>query len=102
MIPNTQIDRLLQGTKIGGRNRNTPSLAAARDYLTGRCRTVQQAADLHGARHNVVSRIVHQIEQLAAQDATRASCVQVGVLIGPEHVDALTAWVDDRGGEVMP
>jgi hypothetical protein len=43
-LTRTQIDRLIQGTRIGGRNRNTPSLAAARDYLSGRYRTVELAA----------------------------------------------------------
>lgn len=100
-LTNSEIDRLLPGTRIGGTGRRAPSLAAARAYLAGRCRTVQQAADLHHSTRQATARVVEQLLRLAAEDAKRAECVQVGVLIPEESLGDLTAWVDDHGGEVV-
>ena len=101
ILTSLQIDRLLLGTRIGGRNRNTASLAAARDYLTGRYRTMALASEIHGATPANTRRVVSQILRLAAEESQLAACVQVGVTLPPEHLDELEEWVDARGGEVL-
>lgn len=101
MLTDAEIDRIIPGTRIGGPGRSSPSLAAARDYLAGRCRTVQQAADRHDTTRQATARVVAQLRRLAAEDAERVGCVQVGVLIPGDAVAALEAWVGKRGGEVV-
>lgn len=101
-ITSHQIDVLIIGTKIGGPGRRAPGLAAARDYLSGKYRTVQQAADMHNTSRQGTARVVRQLQALADSDAERAGCSQVGVLIPTDAVPALAAWVDEHGGEVLP
>lgn len=100
-LTDAEIDRIVLGTKIGGAGRGAPSLAAARDYLARRYRTIKQAADAHDTTRQATGRVVDQLCRLAVEDAQRAGCVQVGVLIPGEAVEGLAEWVSERGGEVV-
>lgn len=96
-----QVDRLVRGTPIGTRLGGGASLAAAKDYFSGRCATVQQAADRYRITRQSASRVVGSIRALAEREAKRAGCIHVGVMVPPSAVPDLEAWVDDRGGEVV-
>lgn len=96
-----QVDRLVAGTRLGRSARSATTLAAARDYLAGRCPSIQQAAERHGVLRQAVARVVYQVRALAVAEAGRADCVQVGVLLPEDILGELEAWVEARGGEVV-
>lgn len=96
-----QVDRIIAGTKIGGANRGAANLAAAKDFLAGGARTIQQAADRHRVLRQSVARVVYQVRRLAEDEARRGGGVHVGVLIPREALPELAAWVVARGGEVV-
>ncbi|HCZ49111.1 MAG TPA: hypothetical protein DCZ11_08910 [Gammaproteobacteria bacterium] len=96
-----QVDRLVAGTRLGRSARSATTLAAARDYLAGRCPSIQQAADRHGVLRQAVARVVYRLRALAEAEARRADCARVEVLVPHQALGELEAWVQDRGGEVV-